>query len=153
MAARVRRIYLLDNAIHLRDSRRSGMKTPTPSASRLECQPPASDYVLRFDALSGAGRGLAFPCDAKGRVDLDALSEPARHNYFYARTLMGREFAFPVVREAAARERMATPPTHPAPAASTATAVTLSRRASSALSATLSFLHGVPLRAHGHAAR
>ena len=78
------------------------MKTPTPSASRLECQPPASDYVLRFDALSGAGRGLVFPCDAKGRVDLDALSEPARHNYFYARTLMGREFAFPVVREAAA---------------------------------------------------
>lgn len=128
------------------------MKTPTPSASRLECQPPASDYVLRFDALSGAGRGLAFPCDAKGRVDLDALSEPARHNYFYARTLMGREFAFPVVREAA-RERMATPPAHPTPAASRATAVTLSRRASSALSATLSFLHGVPLRAHGHAPR
>lgn len=122
------------------------MKTPTPSASRLECQPPASDYLLRFDALSGAGRGLAFPCDAKGRVDLDALSEPARHNYFYARTLMGREFAFPVVREAAARERL------PAPAAPAASATPLARLASSALSATRSFLHGVPLRAQGHAA-
>ena len=121
------------------------MNTSTPTASRLECQPPASDYVLRFDALSVGSRGLAFPCDAKGRVDLDALSERARHNYFYARTLMGREFAFPVVREAAARERM------PAPSAPTASATPLARLASSALSATRSFLYGAPLRMHGHA--
>lgn len=122
------------------------MNASTPTASRLECQPPASDYVLRFDALSQGSRGLAFPCDAKGRVDLDALSERARHNYFYARTLMGREFAFPVVREATARERMPEPSAPPS-------ATPLARLASSALSATRSFLHGAPLRAHGHAAR
>jgi hypothetical protein len=57
-----------------------------------------ADHELRFESLFVGARGMAFPCDTKGRVDLDALSERARHNYFYARALMGREFAFPVVR-------------------------------------------------------
>ena len=52
---------------------------------------------LRFVSLFHPGRALAFPCDARGRVELDGLSEPARRNYFYARTVVGREFASPSV--------------------------------------------------------
>ena len=55
-------------------------------------------YELRFQSLFQEGRALAFPCDAAGHVDLDALSERARHNYLYARTVVGREFATPAVQ-------------------------------------------------------
>jgi hypothetical protein len=55
-------------------------------------------FELRFQSLFHEGRALAFPCDAAGRVDLDALSERARLNYFAARTLIGRDFAAPAVR-------------------------------------------------------
>jgi hypothetical protein len=55
-------------------------------------------YELRFRSLFDAGRGVAFPCDAAGQVDLDALSERSRHNYLYARAVIGREFALPAVQ-------------------------------------------------------
>ena len=54
-------------------------------------------YQLRFQSLFDAGRAYAFPCDALGHVDMDALSDRARQNYFYARTVIGREFAIPAV--------------------------------------------------------
>jgi hypothetical protein len=53
-------------------------------------------YELRFVNLHDAGRAYAFPCDANGCVNLDALSGPIRNNYLYARTVIGREFATPV---------------------------------------------------------
>ena len=56
-----------------------------------------SRYELRFTGLFNAGRGFAFPCDASGSVDIDSLSDPARTNYFYARTVIGREFHVPVI--------------------------------------------------------
>jgi hypothetical protein len=52
---------------------------------------------LRFVSRSDQRRCLAFPCDATGRVDLDALNERERNNYLFARAVMGRDFAFPVV--------------------------------------------------------
>jgi len=55
---------------------------------------------LRFDSLFNPGRGLVFPCDSAGRVELDALSDAARCNYLYARAVVGREFAVPVVVQA-----------------------------------------------------
>ena len=55
-------------------------------------------YELRFRSLHNAGRGYAFACDAGGHVDLDALSERARTNYLYARTVVGREFEMPAVQ-------------------------------------------------------
>ncbi len=58
----------------------------------------ARAYELRFDPLSGRGRGFSFPCDAGGRVDLDHLGERARCNYFYARAVVGREFTWPSVQ-------------------------------------------------------
>jgi hypothetical protein len=55
-------------------------------------------YELRFQSLFHEGRGYAFPCDAAGRVDLDALSEKARNNYLFARTLVGRDLSVPAVQ-------------------------------------------------------
>ncbi len=57
----------------------------------------ASGYVLRFQSLFHEGRALAFECDAGGRVDLDAMSERARLNYLYARSVIGRDFATPFI--------------------------------------------------------
>jgi hypothetical protein len=54
-------------------------------------------FELRFGHLFQEGRGLAFPCDAGGRVKIDELSEKARQNYFFARALVGREYAMPAV--------------------------------------------------------
>jgi hypothetical protein len=58
-------------------------------------------FELRFRSLFNEGRALAFPCDAAGHVDMDALTERARHNYLYARTVVGREFATPAVQPSA----------------------------------------------------
>lgn len=55
------------------------------------------DYELRFESLFQSGRALAFPCDARGGVRLDALSERARQNYLFARAVVGREYASPIV--------------------------------------------------------
>ena len=57
-------------------------------------------YELRFHALFDGRRGYAFPCDAVGHVDMDALSDSARNNYLYARAVMGIELAWPEVRPA-----------------------------------------------------
>jgi hypothetical protein len=59
-------------------------------------------FVLRFPSLFD-GRGFAFPCDARGEVDVDALSPRARHNYVLVRNAVGRDFGFPAVL--AAEER------------------------------------------------
>ena len=58
-------------------------------------------YLLRFRSLFESGRGYAFPCDERGRVDLDDLSEEARNNYLYARAMVGRELAVPAVEPTA----------------------------------------------------
>lgn len=60
----------------------------------------ANEYELRFANLFDEGRGLSFPCDSTGQVDLDRLSERARTNYFFARSAIGREFRCPAVRPA-----------------------------------------------------
>lgn len=57
-------------------------------------------YQLCFRSLFHSGRGYAFPCDPSGQVDLDAMSERARNNYFYARAMVGRELAAPAVENA-----------------------------------------------------
>jgi len=54
-------------------------------------------FEIRFMSLYLQGRGVAFPCDALGHVDMDALSERARNNYLYARAMVGRENALPCI--------------------------------------------------------
>jgi hypothetical protein len=55
----------------------------------------ASSFFIRFVNLFDAGRALAFPCDERGSVDLDTLSEQARTNYLFARAMVGRDFSPP----------------------------------------------------------
>lgn len=77
--------------------------SPSASAAPSAATPssfgplPSARYLLRFESLFHSGRGLSFPCDAQGHVDLDQLSERARDNYLFARTVIGHEFATPVV--------------------------------------------------------
>lgn len=56
-----------------------------------------SSFELRFQSLFNAGRGLAFPCNAHGDVDVQALSERAVQNYLFALTGIGREYSVPSV--------------------------------------------------------
>lgn len=72
--------------------------TPDNMNAATNCAPQGAPYELRFRSLFNPGRGYSFPCDAAGHVDLDALSDRARSNYFYARTVIGREFAMPAVQ-------------------------------------------------------
>jgi len=73
--------------------------TPSPaSATTAASRIATRGFELRFCSLFDEGRALAFPCDASGQVDLDALSERARCNYLGARTLIGRDYAMPSVQ-------------------------------------------------------
>ncbi len=68
-------------------------REPMAALSNLPNADCDAEYEVRFESLFDPGKGFTFPCDEHGVVDLDALSERARNNYFYARTVVGREFA------------------------------------------------------------
>ena len=67
----------------------------TTSAFRAGSQENGS-FLLRFNCLF-TGRGLSFPCDAEGVVDVDALSEQARGNFARALRSVGRDYGTPQV--------------------------------------------------------
>jgi hypothetical protein len=71
--------------------------TPSGNHATRRC----GGFEVRFVSLYSHGRGFAFPCRSDGSVDLDAASEQVRNNYFFARAMIGREFAWPTVCEAA----------------------------------------------------
>ncbi len=52
-------------------------------------------FLLRFVSLFVPGRSFEFPCDAAGHVDLEALSDRGRINYFFARGMVGRDYSTP----------------------------------------------------------
>ena len=54
-------------------------------------------YELRFNSLLNGCRKFAFPCDFEGHVDFGNLSERTRSNYFFARTVIGRELSAPFI--------------------------------------------------------
>jgi hypothetical protein len=56
------------------------------------------EHEIRFQSLFSEGRALSFPCDRKGRVDFDSMSPRVTNNYLFARAMIGREYAMPVVR-------------------------------------------------------
>lgn len=60
--------------------------------SRVAAKP---SHFIRFTNLFDAGRGLEFPCDELGSVDLDALPDRALRNYLFARASVGWEFLPP----------------------------------------------------------
>ena len=79
---------ITDSTTALRDA---GSSDPRLEQALERC------FELRFQSLFHAGKALAFPCDARGEVSLDALSERARENYLFARAVVGHEYAAPVV--------------------------------------------------------
>lgn len=62
-------------------------------------QPPSDEarFELRYRSFSAHRCGYAFPCDARGEVNLDGLSDRARENYFYARAMVGFDLLQPEV--------------------------------------------------------
>jgi hypothetical protein len=58
----------------------------------------SAGFQLRFRSLHREGRGYAFPCDERGCVPMDALSERARNNYLFARAMVGRDYAPPELK-------------------------------------------------------
>ncbi len=68
------------------------------NASQAKNSSTADCYELRFRSLFHEGRGWAFPCDARGRVDMDTLGDRVLRNYLYARSMIGREVAVPHVQ-------------------------------------------------------
>lgn len=61
----------------------------------LECAP--NQFQLCFRSLVHRTSQFVFPCDPRGQVDLDRLSDRARLNYLFARAMVGRELAAPAV--------------------------------------------------------
>ena len=72
------------------------------NAIPMTSQATTAAFELRFTSLFDTARGLCFPCDAQGHVDIDSLSSRERINYLYARTVIGREFFMPAIRPASA---------------------------------------------------
>ncbi|MEJ8822174.1 hypothetical protein WKW80_08985 [Variovorax humicola] len=58
---------------------------------------PAAAFEIRFESLVHGGVAMTFPCDSEGQVDLDAMSERTRNDYFFARGMIGRQYAMPQV--------------------------------------------------------
>lgn len=54
-------------------------------------------FELRFNSLFQEGRALAFPCNERGEVDMDGLSDAMRTNYLFARAVIGRDYALPTI--------------------------------------------------------
>ena len=56
----------------------------------MRSAPPSFEII--FESLLKDGCDLAFPCDEHGRVEIDALDECARIQYFFARVMVGRRY-------------------------------------------------------------
>jgi hypothetical protein len=65
---------------------------PLPAAESL------ARYELRFQSLFHSGRALTFPCDRRGEVHWDAMTEGARASFLRAQGSVGREYASPAVQ-------------------------------------------------------
>lgn len=74
---------------------------------RTEPHRTVATHYLFFSGLFPAVRSLAFPCDPGDHVDMDEMSERARDNYLFARTVVGRDYDVPVVVAAAGADRAA----------------------------------------------
>jgi hypothetical protein len=60
-------------------------------------QSASNCFQLSFRSLFNSGRGFAFPCDERGTVNMDGMSEKARNNYLFARAVVGRDLCPPAI--------------------------------------------------------
>jgi hypothetical protein len=70
----------------------------TQMSLQIAADASASQFEIRFESLFDAGRGMSFPCDPQGHVDLDSLPARARNNYLFARAMVGKDYLPPAVR-------------------------------------------------------
>lgn len=75
----------------------TSLRSPTLSIGLIGLVGLAAGHELFFPSLFHEGRGLAFPCDSAGQVDIDTLPHRARINYLSARAMIGRDFGMPEV--------------------------------------------------------
>lgn len=68
-------------------------------SARLVELPSAPYFRLRFEPLVDGERAVEVPCDAAGKVDLVALDDGQRNEYFYARLMRRLRLADPVLIE------------------------------------------------------
>jgi hypothetical protein len=73
---------------------------PKPNPESQMNPSAATSFQLRYRSYAQPESGFSFPCDARGHVDLDALSDRARNNYLYARAMVGKELDVPAVEAA-----------------------------------------------------
>jgi hypothetical protein len=59
-----------------------------------------NSHEIRYQPLADSDAALCFPCDAMGRVTMDALSDRLRDQYLFARALVGCVYARAVVTPA-----------------------------------------------------
>lgn len=57
---------------------------------------PEAWFTLVYVSVDG-GPSLEFPCDERGLVVLDSLSDRSRDSYLLARALVGRHYRAPQV--------------------------------------------------------
>jgi hypothetical protein len=57
----------------------------------------AAHFQLCYRSYINGEAGFAFPCDERGHVDLDSLSDRTRIDYLYARAMVGKELDPPLV--------------------------------------------------------
>jgi hypothetical protein len=61
------------------------------------------NHILRYDSLFASEPSYVFPCDERGRVDLDSLNDRTRDDYLYARVVVGNALKAPYVEPVVAR--------------------------------------------------
>jgi hypothetical protein len=83
------------------DCKEFRMSTATVAA------PSRTPHRLSFRSLRRDVPGYSFPCDARGQVDLDALSPHTRNDYLFARALVGHRYCTPAVTPGPGAERRA----------------------------------------------
>lgn len=66
---------------------------------QIEIDPPnttaavrPAEFLLAFEPIYEGALPMIFPCDAEGRIDVDALDEIARNELLLAKVLVGRDF-------------------------------------------------------------
>jgi len=64
---------------------------------RTDHRQAAATHYLFFSGLFPAVHSLAFPCDPEGHVNMDEMSDHARENYLFARTVVGCDYDVPVI--------------------------------------------------------
>ncbi len=54
-------------------------------------------YYLKFQDLWNCGHALSFPCNDKGEVNLDEFSKRMKENYYFVRTMIGKQYSCPIL--------------------------------------------------------